>query len=233
MNSTSANPLKLIQHIQTPCVMTPYLYAGLTDTLGAEHLKRYRPYRIGGNRKAAIIETGIGAPYVADAVLNLGRECPLAIFVGSCGALSLQGELQVGSIVSLNQIAANESLASVLQKGLTADRLVRSDTSWQKNLFTLKPEIAAVRGASLPSITLEESWQDWLLKNDIKVVDLESAAFLSAAAHKKIPALVILYVTDIIGEDDPYDRPSDQKIQAVRKGQEMITGILQDLLALV
>jgi purine-nucleoside phosphorylase len=52
---------------------------------------------------------------------------------------------------------------------------------------------------------LETKYQDWLQKNKINVVDMECSSVFSAASSINKKAIAIFYVTDIVGEKEPFD----------------------------
>ncbi|HSV43538.1 MAG TPA: hypothetical protein VLJ10_03200, partial [Candidatus Bathyarchaeia archaeon] len=188
------------------CILTPFLTKGLLKGLHISKLYRGNPYHTATHRSYSLIETRIGSTYAGDAVLLLrGTPCQRILFIGSCGSLD-QKRFPIGSVVVPQICCAMEGFSTMLGPALPFDRVVTPDDDFISKLIALA--VKPVHSASVGSIVLESILQSDFQKNGIQALDLECASVFAAAAHVRIPAAALLYVTDIVGETSPFVKPT-------------------------
>jgi len=176
----------------------------------------------------SVIKTGVGAPFVGDAVLYLeGSACERLYFLGSCGAVT---DLEIGDLVVINKALNLESFTYILNKSLNAD-FVNIDNNLLNNLYSYYRSIKKAAIASVGSLCLQSSIKDYLVKSNIDVVDMESSAFFSASNKLGLDSLAILYITDIIQDKlfcrDLAKKESDIIKDSRRKAVSLICQFIQ------
>lgn len=194
--------------IKTTCVLLPFLHKEILRALGVKKISRGKLYGVGQSKYFTVIHTGMGAPFLGDAVLYLEETgCRNVILFGACGLVEKKEGLKVGSLVSPERCYAGESFSRMLSG---------SDEEWEAfhpdrelHLMLLKSGTPAgvqeVVDLSVGSIKLQEERLVTLRQSGIEVVDMECAALFAAAAATGLRALALLFVTDIVGEK-PYYR---------------------------
>lgn len=209
------------ESIQKNVLLLPLIPKGLLKNLGLEKLNKGRLYASAHISGMTVIQTGMGAPLVGDAVLYLkGTNCKNVFLFGSCGALYSNDDLKPGACVLPEKCLAFESFSEfLLETGETRTfypdpKLIEDFSGFMKGC-----DMLPVTCATVSSLKLEEDRHDWLLTQDIDVVDMECSAFFSAASHSGLSALAFFYVTDIVKEKPFYEGPlfpvSEKVLQCV------------------
>ncbi len=107
--------------IQKNCILTPYLTKNLLESFGINKLLKGCLYASGSTPHFSLIRTGIGAPFVGDAVLYLKETpCQNIFFLGSCGLIQSTKKLNIGSIVSPSSCMGVESFSQILNKNFNS-----------------------------------------------------------------------------------------------------------------
>lgn len=176
----------------------------------------------------SVIKTGVGAPFVGDAVLYLkDSACKRLYFIGSCGAVA---NLDIGDLVVVNRILNLESFSDTLNHVMPIN-FINEENTFSDELLNLDNNIKKINLATIGSLNLQISIKDYLDENNIDAVDMESSAFFSAAKKINIKSLALLYVTDIISQK-PFSRDlskdeSDTIKESRRKAISLICNFIQ------
>ncbi|MBI1871206.1 MAG: hypothetical protein HYS07_08455 [Chlamydiae bacterium] len=195
------------REVRKNVLLLPILPKGFLNILGFEKLTRGFLYASASIENWTLIQTGMGAPLVGDAVLYLeGSCCQNLLLVGSCGALP-RSCLEIGNLVYPEKCLAIESFSEFLLEEISSLRVLLLQNPLLKKWIEVSNsvKIRPVTCATLPSLKLEEEREEWLFFQGVDVVDMECSAFFSAAQYCKIPASALFYVTDIVNEKPFYN----------------------------
>ena len=209
--------------IQPVCILAPFLMPGMLRALGVQVLEPGYPYRSGNGKFGTLIHTRMGAGFVGDAVLFL-RECPVkALFLlGSCGAVRDDPALALGTVVVPDEAMSLDGFAA-LRDGLRQPGPLSHPAPALLSLANRHPQTAnilQIHAASMNSVFLEESWQADLRAWNRDVIDMETAAFFLTAQAAGLPALAVLYITDILSKSHPYLGMNDDERHLIRGGAD-------------
>lgn len=203
--------------IRKTCVLAPVISKDLIAKLNIPNFARTNFYACGSNEHVTLIHTLMGASFVGDAVLHLAETpCERLILFGSCGLVTSAPSLKLGTIVTPFESYAMESFSDLLNnEKKQVDSFAADNDFLNKFLYCLRKEnIPSVRCASFGSLVLEEKHKDFLLEENIQVLDMESSAFFFAAKHTHKKAVALFYITDIL-RDKPVFKPLSDKDQSL------------------
>ncbi len=190
------------EQVRKNCILMPLLPKGFLKQIGIGKLNKGKLYSAWSQDNWTLIQTGMSAPLVGDAVLYLKETpCQNMILFGSCGAVSNQ-KLSIGSLVCPIKCLAVESFSDFLQGQIDFKKYYPNQKLLER---FLKEDTAILKTscATMSSLKLEEDRHEWLIQQKIDVVDMECSAFFSAAQYAHFSALAIFYVADII-KDRPF-----------------------------
>jgi purine-nucleoside phosphorylase len=141
---------------------------------------------------------------VGDIVLYLKEtKCENVILFGSCGGCE---DVLIGEHVVVKKVFNFESFSEMLEMKRNPDSYYPSTPLLNDYLSKTKSvDIKQVKCVTTNSIVLETKYKDWFQKNKINVVDMECSSVFSAASSINKKAIAIFYVTDIVGEKEPFD----------------------------
>ncbi len=216
-----------VKNFERTCVLMPFLHRSVLEGLGLTELSKGFPYRAGSAHGLTLIETRMGECFAGDAVLLLqDSPCRQIVFIGSCGCLPSSG-LGVGSLVLVGKSYDIGSFSQILTGRPPVGGPVPTADLLREELADRK--LPTVTAASVNSILLEPTLIDRFQALEVDVVDLESAAVIQAATHIGRPILAVLYVTDRIGIDNPYEMPqqsSEKVFDAQRNAVDVIRSLV-------
>ena len=209
------------ERVQASCIVMPFVTKGVLREFGIEELSRGQFYGAGNGEFCTLFHTRMGPSFTGDAVLYLSdTPCRELYFLGTCGLLQRTSGIKIGSLVSPSRCYAQESFTSLLS-GLTDSGLWTSpDLILHRMIMSAggEGEITEVTGISAGSLKLQsEKIGEWW-ERGVQVVDLESAAFFSAARRIERSAAALMVVSDIVGE-----RPWHQE-----SARELVSGSLRN-----
>ncbi len=231
--------------IKRTCVLTPFLTKGLLDNFQIKKLHRGKPFSSGNNNKSSftLIHTQIGAPFVGDAVLHLKEtQCKNIILFGSCGLVKKNltndetSRFDIGSLVTPTECYSLESFSEILEASKEKNKRFNSSLPSKTLLTEFKKlqksagaseNIAEVKCATFGSFVLEEKYMEYLIKQEIDVMEMECSAFFNAAKHTGKKAIALFYITDILKEQHVF---ADLKIKDQLKLRSSIKTASQKLI---
>lgn len=220
------------EHIQKTCVLTPFLSKGLLQSFEIETLHKGSPFSCGQSNDFSLIHTQVGAPFVGDAVLYLADSpCENLIFLGACGAVKRTDMISFGSVVIPAKALNCESFSDLVTRKLDVLKTSLPDDHLRKKLSEMDNSLVNVACASFGSFKLEELYVDFLLKNDIHVVEMEVCAFFHAARNIRRKGVALLYVTDLIGENHIFAPLSPAQQSVIHITQQRIFRIIREFTA--
>jgi purine-nucleoside phosphorylase len=187
--------------VEKNVLLFPLIPKGFLKVLGLEKLNRGRLYASGNIPGITVIQTGMGAPFVGDAVLYLKEtNCKNVFLLGSCGALYSNDSLKLAACVLPDKCLAFESFSQFLLEEGNTRRIFHPNLELMEDFlkFAGREYVGTAMCATVSSLKLEEDRHDWLLNQGIEIVDMECSAFFSAASHVGLSALACFYVTDIV-----------------------------------
>jgi len=208
--------------IQKTCVLTPFIYRELVTDLQTTPFHRGLPYSCAQGKGFTLIYSRPGALSTADAVLFLkDTPCEQLILLGACG--SAAEDHTAGKLILVKEAVNMESFSHLLKFGPVPDERCPADPGLLERLRQATG-LPAESCATFGSIKLEDEYLEKLREKDITVIDMECSAFLAAGAHIQKPAAALLYISDIIGQDNVYliDRTSPE----IRKAQKKAANLL-------
>ena len=190
------------------CIILPFVAKGILGEFGIKELSRGRLYSSGNGDSCTVINTRMGGVFTGDAVLYLSETpCREIYFLGTCGLLQIIPGLNIGSIVSPSHCYAQESFTSLLLEPTVSGILTTPDSILLRSLINYSgvENIKEVICISAGSLKIQpDKIGEWKEKG-IQAVDLESAAFFSAAGYMGLSAAALMVVSDII-EVSPWYR---------------------------
>jgi purine-nucleoside phosphorylase len=190
------------QEIRKTCLLMPMLPKGILPALGIKNFIRGRIYASGSNRFLTLIQTGVGASFLGDAVLELlPTPCQNLIIFGSCGIIQQTAALQIGSLIIPSKSYALESFSQLLIPKISLPQPIYPDRELLKLFLKhcAQHYVPQANCIAFGSLKLEDNFKEFFLRNNIEIVDMESAALFSAAKHINRKALALFYATDILG----------------------------------
>lgn len=153
--------------------------------------------------KATVISTKNNF-LVGDVVLQLKNTlCENIVLFGSCGGA---GDVKIGDKFIVKKAFNFESFSEMLEMRRAPDTYYPSTILFKE--FTDKNSGGAllhVKCATTSSILLEQVYGEWFNKNKINAVDMECSSVFSAASSVNKKAIALLYVTDNIASNKPFD----------------------------
>lgn len=196
--------------IKDTCLVMPIVSKGCLSTLGIRKLSRGKIYSSGNSKFLTLVNTGIGAGFTGDAVLYLGdTKCKNIILFGSCGLLKQSCGLEIGSLVTPSECYSMESFSDLLLKNHNF-KTFYPDNFLLRSFLNNNKSIIEVSCATLGSLKLEEDYMSLFSEKNIQVVDMECSSFFSAAMKKKLKAIALFYISDIINEKPFYKSLSQE-----------------------
>ncbi|MCB4792134.1 MAG: hypothetical protein LHV68_09625 [Elusimicrobia bacterium] len=207
--------------IKETCVIIPFFSKDIINELKILEINRGLLYSAGSDDNFSLIITKMGAGFVGDAVLYLkDTKCKKLIFLGSSGAVD-KG-LAIGDAFLAEKAYSQDSFVNMLLKRKTLDVFYPD----KELLSGFSSDIIKGACLSVGSLKLEEEYLDLLKNHKIKVVDMETAAFLAAANYVKKPAVSLLYVTDILKSNPFYGTFKKENMETVRNAARSAAKIL-------
>lgn len=184
--------------IKKHCLVLPLIPKGVLNEFNIEKLSRGKLYACGSSDNFSVIHTGMNAGLVGDVVLYLkDSPCEKIVLFGSCGLISQNSGLNIGSLVTPFKCYSQESFSSML---FDPDKQVRAFSA-NRDLFSNLLEISKAKKVtcvSVSSLKLEEERVDIFRRKGIEVADMECSAFFSASAFAGIKTAALFYISDII-----------------------------------
>ena len=221
--------------IKENCLLTPFLSKRVITELKARTLKSGKLYGTALAKNFSIIQTGLGAGLVGDAVLYLkDTPCKRAILFGSCGLVKAKGNLDIGSLVLPKSAISDEGFTEAL---ISDNRRLRSfspDAELSKKIYLYGRHLSLLEAScqTVSSLKLEENMRHDLIARSIDIVDMECSAFYAAASHVKIEASALFYVNDIITDRPFYtEKTADERSRlalAFKNSLEILWTILTE-----
>lgn len=220
------------EQIQKTCVLTPFLSKGLLHSFEIETLLKGAPFSCGQSKSFSLIHTQVGAPFVGDAVLYLADSpCENLIFLGACGAVKRTDLISFGSVVIPAKAVNCESFSDLITQQVDLLKTSFADEHLIKKLLEMDTSLVKVACASFGSFKLEELYIDFLLKNNIHIVEMEVCAFFHASRNIQRKGVALLYVTDLIGENHIFAPMTPAQQSVIHFTQQRIFRIIQEFTA--
>lgn len=217
------------QEVRKTCILMPFIGKGMLSAFGIATLSRGMLYAGASNKDFTVIVTGIGAPLVGDAVLYLGESgCRKVILFGSCGLVSADNGLSLGSVVCPSRAYAQESFSDMLGNRKVSSRVYYPHKPLLRKFLAgaKRYGVKEVSCVSVGSLKLEESWRPIFIANAITALDMECSAFFSASAALRLQALALFYVSDIIGKKPFYVHMQSSEKAHVALARREAAGLL-------
>ncbi len=191
------------RQVKRSCVMLPMFFKGILDDFGVKGLYRGKLYAAGSSDKITVIQTGIGAGFVGDAVLYLkNTDCKEVILLGSCGLVSERPGLDIGSLVTVRKCYAYESFSDMLLGRIKRPKAYYPDSKFFNAIQ--EDSITKVTCATLASLKMEEDMLPIFAKKKVDVADMECSAFFAAARKAGIKSSALFYISDIVNKKPFY-----------------------------
>lgn len=230
------------EDIHKNCILLPFLPKNALDILKVNRLHRGLLYATGSHRDFTLVRTGMGSSLLGDAVLELEHTpCRNLFLFGSAGLVQLGERLSLGSLVVPNSSYALESFSQLLSNTIPQIQPSGPDPEllriFQEHCqgTPLRCQSPLPQGicASMGSLVLEKDYKNYFTAQGIQLMDMESAAFYSAAKHIRCKALALFYITDILNDKPPFFLPTPKERlcieQGVHKGLNLLVAFAKKL----
>lgn len=214
--------------VRKNCILLPCVNKEILASFGVKNLKRGKLYGCADRGDFTLIQTGIGAGLVGDAVLYLKETSSQnVVLFGSCGSL---GGLDIGSLVLPVRCLAQESFTEMLKNRNQESKAFYPDYDLTEAFLSSHqdPLIKKVTCMTISSLKLEEERAMDLKEQGIDVVDMECSALLSAAQAVKLKAFGLFYVSDVVGEKPFYEPLTQKDKKLLQLSIEKSAGMLCD-----
>jgi len=191
------------EQVRKTCVLLPLLSRDIMKQFGVQELSRGKIYSSGNSAHFTLIRTGVGPALAGDAVLYLGdTACRNIILFGSCGLVAAVKDIGVGSLLSPAICYAADSFTMLLQGDSRPWDLYCPDEDLHGQFlkFGGTDNVKNATCLSIGSLKMEDELLPLFELKEIRALDMECASVFAAAAHTRLRAVALLYVTDIIGE---------------------------------
>ncbi|MCX6339496.1 MAG: hypothetical protein NTX71_06210 [Candidatus Aureabacteria bacterium] len=191
------------EQVKKTCVLLPLLSRDILKQFGVQQLSRGKIYSSGNSAHFTLVRTGVGPAFAGDAVLHLAdTQCRNIILFGSCGLVESSTGLRIGSLLSPSAAYAAESFTNLLESDSRSWKAYYPDRSLHDQLLNSSGPAGIENGTclSIGSLKLQDSMLQIIKEKAIRMVDMECASVLAAAAHTGLRAAAVFYVTDVIGE---------------------------------
>lgn len=202
------------ERVHRYCIIMPFITKVVLREFGVKEISRGELYGSGNGEVCTVFHTRMGASFTGDAVLYLSdTPCRELYFLGTCGLLHGIPGIKIGSLVSPSCCYAQESFTSLLSGQDDFGLCTSPDLILHRMIMSSggEQEIKEVIGISAGSLKLQpEKIAEWR-KRGVQGVDLESAAFFSAARRIERSAAALMVVSDIVGER-PWHQESDRDL---------------------
>jgi hypothetical protein len=202
------------------CVLIPFARKNILSGLGVGKFNRGLLYSAASGGLCTVILTRIGPVFAGDAVLALAEtSCREVIFLGTCGLIPPGGGREIGSLVCPSLWYARESFTELVRGDDSSGVVISPDPKLRLSLLRaggLEDEKGPT-GISFGSLRLQEELLPVWRGRVVEVVDLESAAVLSAASRIGIRAVSLLAVSDIVGLRPYYQILSPEEERRLRE----------------
>ena len=203
------------ESVQHNCLLLPFLSPGVLNTLGIKKLSRGFLFSAGNIHNVTVINTGMGAGFTGDACLYLSNTaCKNIFFFGSCGLITQQEGLNIGSLVLPTAAFAFESFSDILNNRLQSPLAVKPDQKLIDHFLSLTTlKLYHANCISFASLYEEEKFIPLFKSLNAAIIEMECAALFCAAARIKVKAMAILYISDILNKKRFYETlsPEDKK----------------------
>lgn len=212
--------------VRDTCVLSPFLYKGLTANFGLGNLAKGARYASASTDSITLIHTQIGALQVGDCVLHLKKtNCKRVVLFGACGAVN--NHHKIGTIVTPKRAYNYESFSTLINDEYIVPDHYKADDALIDQTHCTHPYCA-----SLGSVNLEKDYILRLKQNEIEIVDMETCALYAACEQSFLHGISVLYVTDHIEKSDVFDKKSAADYchisEAQNKCVEMILQLAND-----
>jgi purine-nucleoside phosphorylase len=201
--------------VQKTALLLPFVPPRALEILGIKTLANGTVFSSASTGNLTVIKTGMGAPFVGDAVMYLsGSPCQNILFLGSCGLINRKLGLGIGSLVIPSAVFGMESFSDILTGRLQEPVAVHPDSGLLNDFTEVTGlDIQRSAGISFGSFYHEDAFMTVFRRLGVDVVDMECAALFSAARKTGKRALALLFVSDILGEKNFYSElsPEDKK----------------------
>lgn len=214
--------------IKRTCVLMPFISKDALKVFGIRSFARGKLYGAGNSRDFTLIHSGLGPALTGDAVLYLkDTGCKNVILFGSCGLLTENNDLGIGSLVSPSKAYSLESFSRMLANQDIVSDVYYPDKKFLEDFTSASgSSIKQVPCATISSLKLEEERKDAWLKQGIEAVDMECSAFFAAASHSGLKAMAVFYVTDIIGVKPFYHKMGLKDKAKIFLARKIAAGLL-------
>jgi nucleoside phosphorylase len=214
--------------IKKTCVLLPYVSKKMLECFKIKPLKKGLLYASINNQFFTLIHTRTSAPLTGDAVLYLDQTlCENIILFGSSGLIKDDSGLKIGSLVAPSKSYCLESFTRMLLEKNNCEVLYPDKNLFQKLIASdKKKKVSPVICGSVGSLKLEENYKDFFNQKKIEVVDMEAAAFFSAAKHINRPAIAVFFISDIINKKPFYKDLNRSEATCLSRGVESGVNII-------
>ena len=211
------------EDVQETCVLSPFLYKGLTHDFGIDKLSKGARYASASVDNITLIHTQIGALQVGDCVLHLKEtNCKKVILFGACGAV--ENHYSIGTIITPKKAYNYESFSSLINDEYIVPDSYEADAGLLKQCYDNHDHCA-----SLGSVNLEKDYILRLKQNSIGVVDMETCALYAACEQSFLHGIAVLYVTDHIEKSDVFDKKSAADYTHISEAQRKCIELIKTL----
>jgi len=215
--------------IKQSCIILPCITKNERTLFDITQFEKGKLYATANTSNFSVIYTGIGAPLVGDAVLNLkDTPCRNIVLFGCCGLFPSASDVSIGDIVVPTECWALESFSEML---LTTDTTASSCKPSKPFLdsflqHTDLSSIHRVTCATVGSLFLEPRFIEHFQKKAPCIADMECSAFFAASEYTGHHAFSLHYVTDIVRDQPFYCDQSDEQKHKISTSKKRATQAL-------
>ena len=215
--------------VQKTCIIMPFDIPNAAKQLGVTAMTGGKLFTCGQGQGFTLIRSGMGAGFVGDCVLWLDESpCQNIFFLGTCGLVKKTDDIDIGTLLTPDAIYPLESFSNIITGKMSTPQPIQADHSLLEMISLNIPRKSCV---CFPSLHEESKHISFFNQLGADVIEMECAAFFSAAKkiHRRSSALLI--ISDILGDKNFCFNLSSQQKESLTKGIGQAVGILQDFCA--
>jgi nucleoside phosphorylase len=189
-----------------------------------------------GDKKTSLIWTGIGVSLVGDAVMSLKRQYKGVFLIGSAGGI---GEMKIGDILIVNRAYSGEGFSLYLDRDFEVSYIFKSDKFYgsppeikERFTFFLEDKVKEGPVFTIGSIFAARAKTiEYLNKKGIKAIEMEVSGFYAACKKRRLPALALLFISDIPQKKPFWKKFSYKEKETIKKAKRTCQEIIWKFIA--
>ncbi len=186
--------------IRKTCVIMPFDVPGAAALLGVKGMSSGKIFACGDGKDLTLIRSGMSAGFVGDSILWLkDTACHEIFFLGTCGIFQRKPGLDIGTVLTPVRVYPFESFSAIACGHMGEHKPIHADQTLINKAGLDIPRVDCISFASLHE---EAKHVNFFRKLGAEAIEMESAAFFTAARKIARASSALLIASDIVGDKD-------------------------------